>query len=161
MTQVGAMLVVVVVVAVLHMAASEPQILAASAQSLGTGVAHSETTDNNGVIIGECAYLNSNGESVKISYRRAPNGVLEVKSNNQNVRNPEAELQACQKAANVITKNVQDSLRQTQEQIFTQQKALQEQILGQTQLFQNQLLNAPNTFPNFFPFGNNFPFNFR
>ncbi|XP_045623415.1 uncharacterized protein [Procambarus clarkii] len=165
MTQRGTTVLVAVLLALLHLGATQHAVIHSVCSSTdgscgsASGVAQSQTVDQSGVTTGECAYIDKSGQSIKIRYRQTPNGQIEASANHDSVTDPVAELAKCRKASKVVSENVQQTLRQTQEQIFRQQQELQDQIFRQQQEIQNQLFNPRNSFPSFFAFPNVFPFN--
>ncbi|KAK8402091.1 hypothetical protein O3P69_001289 [Scylla paramamosain] len=150
--------VVVVLGSLLAFTQTEVEAGVAHAQvfSSRSGAAQSQVTEPDGTIKGECAYLDPEGNSVKISYRQSPGGQIEAESDPPQ-QNAAAALETCRRAADAAAKVAQDSIQETQEQIFRQQQELQQQIFRQNQAFQ-QAFQFPKffAFPPQFPFGHNF-----
>ncbi|KAK4323165.1 hypothetical protein Pmani_006114 [Petrolisthes manimaculis] len=97
----------------------------------------------NGVTTGECAYINGQGEPIKIKFRQTPNGHVTAEANHPSVHNAVAELDVCKEAVNTVSHNTQQNIHQTQEQIARQHQQLQEQIRRQQEAIFNQRVFLP------------------
>ncbi|XP_063887351.1 uncharacterized protein LOC135114961 isoform X4 [Scylla paramamosain] len=111
--------VVVVLGSLLAFTQTEVEAGVAHAQvfSSRSGAAQSQVTEPDGTIKGECAYLDPEGNSVKISYRQSPGGQIEAESDPPQ-QNAAAALETCRRAADAAAKVAQDSIQETQEQLF-------------------------------------------
>ncbi|KAK4323166.1 hypothetical protein Pmani_006115 [Petrolisthes manimaculis] len=153
------MLVVVTVLVMVQLGAGQRAFVstACTEGGCGSGAAQSISTDEYGVTTGECAYLNAQGQSVKIKFRETPDGQVEAASDQGLSQDPRAELRACREAVKAVSQNVQQDILQAQNQVFRQQQRLQEDLYRQHQaIFGQQRFHFPPVFgfPNRFPFNN-------
>ncbi|XP_068248672.1 uncharacterized protein [Palaemon carinicauda] len=130
-----------------------------------SGAAQSSSTGPNGITKGECAYINSEGQSIKIKFEEYPDGKINAEANNAEVE-PLLELQQCREAVSVGQlvaqqnyKAIQGQQQKIQEQIQRQHQQLQEEIFRQHQaIFNQRNFPFPNgfnpiQFPNFHQIG--------
>ncbi|KAK3892732.1 hypothetical protein Pcinc_003422 [Petrolisthes cinctipes] len=152
-------LVLVVVLVMVQLGAGQHAFVstACTEGGCGSGAAQSISTDEYGVTTGECAYLNAQGQSVKIKFRETPDGQVEAASDQGLSQDPRAELRACREAVKAVSQNVQQDILHAQNQVFRQQQRLQEDLFRQQQaIFGQQRFHFPPVFgfPNRFPFNN-------
>ncbi|XP_045623418.1 uncharacterized protein [Procambarus clarkii] len=83
-----------------------------------SGVAISSVVDDNGIVSGECAYINGRGEPIKIRFRESPTGQIEANADSASVRDAVAELRVCRQAAAAVNTRLSQQQRELEDVIY-------------------------------------------
>ncbi|KAG7165168.1 uncharacterized protein LOC121870856 [Homarus americanus] len=108
----------------------------------GQAVAQSQSTDENGVTTGECAFTDKQGQPIRIRYQQTPDGQIQANVIEGNVPDPVAALRVCRQSQS----HLQDQLQAQQQHLQRQQENLFYQLRQQ----QQAIFNHQPAFPDFF-----------
>ncbi|XP_076048723.1 uncharacterized protein LOC143029732 [Oratosquilla oratoria] len=144
---------VLMVVAVVSYAEAQSVVLS-STSGISRGVAESQVVEN-GVLKGECAYINSEGKQIKIRY----SGDTITETEPAGLVNAADHLLSCRRAAEKLASSVAENNKKLAEDLHRQQQEIHDQIMGQQRALQEELQEQQEQlFRNLPRFGPNFPF---